>query len=71
MIIRKTVSKKSIDWRTAAKEAFGDMPRTALNLRGLRYREDLTQGQHNIYSIECIIKTLTKTLRTLDLGIEN
>ncbi len=38
-------SKDSINWRTAAKEAFGDMPSTALNLRGLRNREGLTQEQ--------------------------
>lgn len=32
-------SKRSIDWRAAAKEAFGDIPSTALNLHGLRNRE--------------------------------
>lgn len=37
--------EKSVDWRSAAKEAFGDVPSTALNLRGLRNREGLTQGQ--------------------------
>ena len=56
------ISKRSIDWKTAAKEAFGDMPSTALNLRGLRNREGLTQEQFgeavgveqsNISKMEC------------------
>jgi DNA-binding XRE family transcriptional regulator len=42
---KNEVSKESIDWRSAAKEAFGDMSSTALNLRGLRNREGLTQAQ--------------------------
>ncbi len=42
---KKEPIKDSIDWKTAAKEAFGDMPSTALNLRGLRNREGLTQEE--------------------------
>lgn len=38
-------TKRAIDWRTASKEAFGEISSTALNLRGLRNREGLTQGQ--------------------------
>lgn len=38
-------SDEPIDWREAAKEAFGDTPNTALNLRGLRNREGITQAQ--------------------------
>lgn len=38
-------SKDSINWRTASEEAFGGIPGTALNLRGLRNREGLTQEQ--------------------------
>ena len=38
-------SERSINWRDVAKEAFGDIPSTALNLRGLRNREGLTQSQ--------------------------
>lgn len=38
-------SYKSVDWRTASKEVFGYIPSTALNLRGLRNREGLTQEQ--------------------------
>lgn len=41
----KKVHKKASDWRSAAKEAFGDIPGTAINLRGLRNREGLTQEQ--------------------------
>lgn len=37
--------KDSINWRSASKEAFGDTPGTALNLRGLRNREGLTQEE--------------------------
>ena len=44
--IEKTIdSGRTISWREAAKEVFGDMPRTALNLRGIRNREGLTQAQ--------------------------
>lgn len=35
----------TIDWKTAAKEMFGDTPSPALNLRGLRNREGLTQEE--------------------------
>jgi DNA-binding XRE family transcriptional regulator len=42
---RTYISVEPINWRDAAKEAFGDMPSTALNLRGLRNREGLTQAQ--------------------------
>lgn len=42
---RNEVSKESIDWRAAANEVFGEIPNTALNLRGLRNREGLTQLQ--------------------------
>lgn len=38
-------SRDSVNWRTASEEAFGDAPGTALNLRGLRNREGLTQEQ--------------------------
>ncbi len=38
-------TRDSINWRTAAEEAFGNVPGTALNLRGLRNREGLTQAQ--------------------------
>lgn len=38
-------SRDSINWRIASKEAFGDISRAALNLRGLRNREGLTQEQ--------------------------
>lgn len=38
-------SDDSIDWKAAAAEAFGDIPSSALNLRGLRNREGLTQEQ--------------------------
>lgn len=41
----RMVSKDSVDWRIAAKEAFGNTPSTALNMRGLRNREGLTQEQ--------------------------
>ncbi|MFI5344162.1 MAG: helix-turn-helix transcriptional regulator [Chlamydiales bacterium] len=44
-ISRRKDSKASTNWRDAAKEVFGDMPSTALNLRGLRNREGLTQAQ--------------------------
>lgn len=37
--------KESIDWKKAANEAFGNIPGTALNLRGLRNREGLTQQE--------------------------
>lgn len=43
--VMKDFSDGKINWKTAAKEAFGEMPSTALNLRGLRNREGLTQGQ--------------------------
>jgi len=42
---KNEVSERSIDWKIAAREALGDIPSTALNLQGLRYREGLTQGQ--------------------------
>lgn len=38
-------SEKSIDWKEAANQVFGDRSSTALNLRGLRNREGLTQAQ--------------------------
>lgn len=38
-------SNDSINWRTASNDAFGKLPGTALNLRGLRNREGLTQEQ--------------------------
>ncbi|MCE2982519.1 MAG: helix-turn-helix transcriptional regulator [Parachlamydia sp.] len=38
-------SEDSINWRTAANEAFSNLPGIALNLRGLRNREGLTQEQ--------------------------
>lgn len=38
-------SDESMDWREAAKEAFGDTSNVALNLRGLRNREGITQAQ--------------------------
>lgn len=46
-IVRSTSerSRDSVNWRTASEEAFGDIPGTALNLRGLRNREGLTQEQ--------------------------
>lgn len=59
---KNAVPKESIDWKTAAKEAFGDIPSTALNLRGIRNREGLTQEQlgqalgveqSNISKMEC------------------
>lgn len=34
-----------IDWREAAREVFGDTPGNAINLRGLRNREGLTQKE--------------------------
>jgi DNA-binding XRE family transcriptional regulator len=43
--LERSKREESIDWRDAAKEVFGDMPNTALNLRGLRTREGLTQEQ--------------------------
>ena len=42
---RSYISEESINWRDAAKEAFGDTSSVALNLRGLRNREGLTQAQ--------------------------
>ena len=42
---KENASKRSSNWRDAAKEVFGDHPSTALNLRGLRNREGLTQEQ--------------------------
>lgn len=44
-ITSNDLSKESIDWRIAAKEVFGDALSTAINLRGLRNREGLTQAQ--------------------------
>jgi len=41
----KNLPKGTNNWREAAKEVFGDIPRTALNLRGLRNREGMTQAQ--------------------------
>lgn len=38
-------SDAPINWKEAAKEVFGDIPNNALNLRGLRNREGLTQAQ--------------------------
>lgn len=38
-------SNNSINWRTASNDTFGNLPGTALNLRGLRNREGLTQEQ--------------------------
>jgi DNA-binding XRE family transcriptional regulator len=45
---KKIKSKDSVNWRTASKEVFGDIPSTALNLRGLRNREGLTQKEFGI-----------------------
>lgn len=38
-------AEDSINWRIASEEAFGDVSKKALNLRGLRNREGLTQRQ--------------------------
>ncbi len=37
--------EEAIEWKTAAKEVFGNLSSTAVNLRGLRNREGLTQEQ--------------------------
>lgn len=42
---RSYVKEESINWREAAKETFGNTSSVALNLRGLRNREGLTQAQ--------------------------
>ena len=42
---KKESVNDSINWRIASQEAFGDASSTALNLRGLRNREGLTQEQ--------------------------
>ena len=44
-ISKRKNSDESIDWRKAAKEVFSDSLSSALNLRGLRNREGLTQAQ--------------------------
>ena len=41
----KELPKCTVNWRIASEEAFGGIPGTALNLRGLRNREGLTQEQ--------------------------
>lgn len=35
--------EKSVHWRDAFKESFGDVSQAAVALRGFRYRENLTQ----------------------------
>ena len=42
---RSYIAEESINWREVAKESFGDTPSFALNLRGLRNREGLTQTE--------------------------
>lgn len=39
----KKSKSESSDWRKEAKEVFGDLPVPAVNLRGLRNREGLSQ----------------------------
>jgi DNA-binding XRE family transcriptional regulator len=55
-------SETAANWRDTAEEVFGHVPSTALNLRGLRNREGLTQAelgktigveQSNISKMEC------------------
>lgn len=38
-------SEDSINWKEAAKEIFGNTPSAAVNLRGLRNRERMTQTE--------------------------
>lgn len=42
---KNQITRDSVNWRNAAEDAFGTVPGTALNLRGLRNREGLTQEQ--------------------------
>lgn len=37
--------KESAHWKELAREAFGDIPGNAINLRGLRNREGLSQKE--------------------------
>lgn len=37
--------EKSVDWREAFKEAFGDTPVSAVSLKGMRNREGWTQRE--------------------------
>lgn len=54
-------NERSIHWRDAAKEVFGEEPSGSINLRGLRNREGITQaelgealgiGQSNVSKLE-------------------
>src|SRR5690348_5420984 len=45
MLERMRKSEDGIPWRDAFKEMFGDESHASVNLRGLRYREDMTQAQ--------------------------
>ncbi|KAF3363224.1 hypothetical protein PHSC3_000242 [Chlamydiales bacterium STE3] len=42
----KRSKSEPIDWREAAKEVFDDVSGAALNLRGLRNREGLSQKKN-------------------------
>lgn len=37
--------EKSVNWRDAFKEVFGDMPPSAVSLKGMRNREGWTQAE--------------------------
>lgn len=42
---RTKKEEASIDWKDAFKEAFGELPYSAVTLRGMRNREGWTQAQ--------------------------
>lgn len=67
----KTVTKESVNWRTAAKEAFGDLPKAALNLQGLRAREGVTQAQlgESIHVEQSNISKMERGIRPIGLKI--
>lgn len=64
-------AEDSINWRIASEEAFGGIPKTALNLRGLRNREGLTQQQfaHAIGVEQSNISKMERGIRQIGIKI--
>lgn len=63
--------RDSVNWKDAAKEAFGNLPGNAINLRGLRNREGLTQKElaSSIGTNQANISKMERGIREISLKI--